>query len=190
MSAVHPDPPAGCIAAGLAAVLHGVDIAAAARSGVAVLPAGELPAAVAVRPHPLASLEGLALVRFPVDLGGAGLVGRAAGALAELRHGVLARLLELAVDRLRGRRFGGVPLIDQQLVRGAVADVAAVLATTASPLPPDASAGVVADRHERLTTAGWTVIRFFGAEGYLTDHPARALHVSTLVADVWIGPAS
>lgn len=198
------------LAAGLAAVLDGLDPAAVAPQRLAVLPAADLPADVHVLPHPLAARDGLAVVRFPVPAEGdatpgAGLRGRRALALAAVRIGVLTSLLHLAVERLAGRTFRGVPLIDQQLVVGAVADVVAELELSTAALDdardrraPDDGAGsgdggdaeppveVAAGWHERLTEAGWTVARLFGAEGYLATHPARSLYVSTLVADVWL----
>jgi len=124
-------------------------------------------------------------LRQVVDHAGAGLVGRRAAALAEVRLAVLRQMLELAIARLAGRSFAGVPLIEQQLVIGALADVVTG-AELASSLSDDAPA---AARHEWLTEAGWTVTKFFGAEGYIADHPVRSLYVSTLVADVWIARA-
>ncbi|MBX7266516.1 hypothetical protein KIF24_11045 [Micromonospora sp. Llam7] len=113
-----------------------------------------------------------------------------------MRIGVLTSLLHLAVERLAGRTFRGVPLIEQQLVVGAVADVVTELELSAAALDDtrDGHDGgdtappveVAACWHERLTEAGWTVARLLGAEGYLATHPARSLYVSTLVADVWV----
>ncbi|MFD1046228.1 acyl-CoA dehydrogenase family protein, partial [Kibdelosporangium lantanae] len=94
----------------------------------------------------------------------------------------LARMLDLAVERLSGRTFAGVPLIDQQLVAGAVADVVTDLELLRAAHYEKSAA----DLHERVTEAGWTVTRMFGAEGYVADHPVRALYVSALVADIWI----
>jgi hypothetical protein len=178
------------LAAGLAAVLEGLDPATAAPAGVAVLPSVDVPPGARVVPHALAAREGLTLVRFPpsgATRTGPGLDDRRAAALAAVRLGVLAGLLDTAVDRLAGRRYGGVALIEQQLVVGAVADVVIELESAAATLcDDDPPAEVVAAQHERLTAAGWTVTRFFGAEGYLADHPVRSLYVSTLVADVWV----
>jgi len=169
------------LAPGLTDVLAGLDIAATAPRGVAVLPVAEVPYGAQIVPNNLAAREGLALVRIP-DADGPGLVGARAAALAEVRLTVLRQMLELAVARLAGRSFAGVPLIDQQLVTGALADVVTGV-ELASSLADDAPA---AARHEWLTEAGWTVTKFFGAEGYIADHPVRSLYVSTLVADVWI----
>ena len=44
----------------------------------------------------------------------------------------------------------------------------------------------LADLHSQLDELGWEVTKLFGAAGYMTDHPARALYVSALVASAWI----
>ena len=181
------------LAVGLAAALAGLDPMREAPGGVAVLPAAHLPEGVSVLPHPLAALEGLALVRFPparaAEQNAPGLTGTRAAALAAVRIGVLERLLDAAVERLRHRRFAGLPLIDRQLVSGAVADVAVEIETAAAAAAAtgaETAAEVTWAGHERLTEAGWTVARLFGAEGFTTGHPARSLHLSALVADLWV----
>jgi hypothetical protein len=176
------------LAAGLAAVLDGLDPAAVAPDGLAVLPADGVPAGARVLPHPLAARDGLTLVRFPAAAG-PGLRGRTALALAAVRIGVLTARLDLAIERLAGRTFRGVPLLEKQLVVGAVADVVTELDLATAALAGDAAelpVAVAAAWHERLTDAGWTVSRLLGAEGYLATHPGRSLYVSTLVADVWL----
>jgi hypothetical protein len=179
------------LAAGLAAVLDGLDPAASAPNRLAVLPAAaSLPAGAHVLPNALAARDGLAVVRFeaagaPAGTG-RGLTGRRAAALAAVRLGVLSRLLDQAVTRLAGRHFGGVPLIEQQLVAGTVADVVAGIELWTALHLDDAPADVTAAQHERLTDADWAVTRLFGAEGYIADHPVRSLYMSTLVADVWV----
>jgi hypothetical protein len=186
------------LAAGLAAVLAGLDVAAEAPEGFAVLPAAGLPEGAGVLTHPFAALEGLALVRFPTDQDsprhaerGRGLTGPRAAALAAVRIGVLDRMADAAVERLAVRRFGGVPLIDLQFVAGALADVAVEIELAmAAAEDGDVSDDVGWSRHERLTEAGWTVARLFGAEGFLTGHPARSLHLSALVADSWVARPS
>ena len=177
----------GGLAVGLAAVLEDLDPAAEA-PGAAVLPIAALDAAgsaVEVVAHPFAALEGLAVVRFARTGSGPGLTGRHAARLAAVRVGVLSHLLDAAVERLSGRRFGGVPLIEHQLVGAAVADV--VTETEMVTAAPDGlSVEAAWDQHERLTEAGWTTTRLFGAEGYTTDCPVRALYLSALTADLWL----
>lgn len=177
------------LAAGLAAVLDGLDPAAEAPGGAAVLPADTVGGGAVVLPHPFAALEGLALVRLARTGTGPGLTGRRAARLAAVRVGVLSRMLDTAVDRLTARRFGGLPLIEHQLVGAAVADVVTEI-EVASAAPADDSAEAAWDRHERLTEAGWTVTRLFGAEGFITDHPARSLYLSALTADLWLARPS
>lgn len=179
------------LAAGLAAVLDGLDPEAVAPEGLAVLPTVGLPAGARVLPHALVARDGLSVVRFPRRPEGTGcgrgLTGSRVAALAAVRLGVLSRMLDMAVRRLAGRRFGGVPLIDKQLVVGAVADVVTDLElSAATSVEYETAAEIAAAQHERLTEAGWVVARFFGAEGYLADHPVRTLYVSTLIADVWV----
>ncbi|MEU5093661.1 hypothetical protein [Streptomyces sp. NPDC020996] len=171
------------LAAGLAAVLAGLDPYAVAPGGRAVLPVADVPADARVVPHVFAHREGLALVRLPAA-GGSGLPASRSAALAAVRCGVLERLLDAAAHRLARRGFGGVPLAEQQLVQGATADVVTVLHTAAA-TAPDAPAAALAAVHEQLTEAAWTVARFFGAEGFVAAHPVWALHLSALTADVW-----
>lgn len=173
------------LAAGLAAVLAGLDARALAPRGRAVLPAADVPAEAQVVPHVLAGREGLALVRWPDAGPGRGLPPGRVAALAAVRCGVLEALLDTAAHRLAGRDFAGTPLSELQLVQAATADVVTVLHTAAA-TPPDAGPDALAALHEQLTGAGWTVARFFGAEGYLATHPARVLHLSALTADVWV----
>ena len=173
------------LAGGLAAVLDGLDPRTVAPDGVALLPLAMSVPDARVLPHPFAARDGLMLVRFPEAGQGRGLTGARAAALAALRIGLLSGLLDRAAHRLAGRRFAGTRLIDQQLVAGAVADVLTEL-DLAVATAVDTPAEVAAAQHERLTEAGWTVARFFGAEGYLADHPARSLYLSALAADVWL----
>lgn len=178
------------LAAGLAAVLDGLDPGAAAQEGLAVLPTADVPAGARVLPNALTARDSLSVVRLarPGGTGyGRGLTGSRAAALAAVRLGVLSRMLDMAAGRLAGRHFGGVPLVDQQLVVGAVADVVTDLELSAATFAGDGTAAeVTVAQHERLTEAGWVVARFFGAEGYLADHPVRTLYVSTLIADIWV----
>lgn len=150
-----------------------------------MLPLSAVPDDARVVPHVFADREGLALVRWAAAGPGRGLPPERAAALAAVRCGVLEGLLDTAVNRMAARSFAGVPLTELQLVQGATADVVTVLHTAAA-TRPDTAPEAVAALHEQLTDAGWTVARFFGAEGYLATHPARVLHLSALTADVWV----
>jgi hypothetical protein len=176
------------LAAGLAAVLDGIAPAIATPRGLAILPTGQVPAEATVLFHPFAAREGLVLVRMP-DRGGSGLPARHCAALAAVRSELLAGMLALAVRRLSERTFAGTPLIGQQLVVGQIADVVAgleVLDEALLAVDGDTGPATLVALHEQLGELGWQVIQFFGAEGYIADHPVRALHLSALVADVWV----
>ncbi|MFC9285565.1 hypothetical protein, partial [Streptomyces sp. NPDC057052] len=88
----------GGLAAGLAAVLEGLDPASEAPGNAAVLPLSAVGADADVRPHPFAALDGLALVRFTRSGAGpgSGLTGRHAALLAAVRVGVLSRMVDTA----------------------------------------------------------------------------------------------
>lgn len=183
------------LAVGLAAVLDGLDPATAGHRGLAAVPSVGRPAGGKLVPHRLAAREGISLLWFaghaaaePGCDSGSGLTGRRALALAAVRIGLLCRMLDLAVEHLSTRTFGGSPIIGQQLVAGAIADVVTEIeALSAAPVDDRISPAAAWARHERLTAAGWTVSQMFAAAGFIADHPARALHVSALVADVWVG---
>lgn len=173
--------------AGLAAVLDGLDPETVGHRGLVAVPSADRPAHARPVPNHLATLEGISLLRYPGPASGSGLTGRRLLALAAVRIGVLGRMLALAADHLAARTFGGSPIIGQQLVVGALADVVTELeALSAAPTDDAITPAAGWARHERLTASGWSVLQMFAAAGYIADHPARALHVSTLVADVWI----
>jgi alkylation response protein AidB-like acyl-CoA dehydrogenase len=101
------------------------------------------------------------------------------GRLVGVRLGVLRNVLDEAIGHLSARISDGEPLLRRQLVTGAVADIVAeaemarrLIAT------PDIA-------HSAITDAGWDVTKLFGAAGYITDQPARALYVSALIANMW-----
>jgi hypothetical protein len=113
--------------------------------------------------------------------------GWAAG-MAWLRIGMSEWLLAQAVAFLQGRLTGGAPLIQQQLVRGGLADVVIaqqeVLGVLTAP-------GGLAERlapyvHARLTQADRITLRLFGAGGFLADGPGRVGHLSELLADAYL----
>ncbi|MDX2525306.1 hypothetical protein [Streptomyces europaeiscabiei] len=109
-------------------------------------------------------------------------------ALAWSRLGMSERLLNACMTSLDGRWFGGSKLLHQQLVKGALADVAAELTETRTLLTgtsPDRS--VVALVHRQLTGADRTQLRLLGANGFAADGPGRWAYVSELLADVYAG---
>lgn len=109
-------------------------------------------------------------------------------ALAWLRLGLSGRLLDACVASLGARSFGGAKLLHQQLVKGALADVAAELAETRTLLtgtPPDRT--VLALVHRQLTGTDRMQLRLLGANGFAADGPGRWAYVSELLGAVYTG---
>jgi alkylation response protein AidB-like acyl-CoA dehydrogenase len=105
-------------------------------------------------------------------------------ALVSVRLGLTRRMLEAAARHLAGRSSDGAPLTARQLVRAAIADVAAAIETCRHGLEvcgPESAAWLNA----RLDHADRTIVDLFGAAGYLRDHPVRCLHVVALLRDAW-----
>ncbi|PWI44818.1 acyl-CoA dehydrogenase family protein [Streptomyces sp. ICBB 8177] len=195
------------LAAGLTQAL------AAARDGVsppgrvAALPAGRVPPGAAVVRNRLAEREGIGCFVWPgreterphhlrpvrqaerIDHDGesGGATAEFAVLLGAVRLGATRRLLEHAVGHLSGRTAGGEPTIRKQLVLGTVADVMTGVEAARHALLTGAGVPeAVADTHERLTELDWETTKLLGASGYLADGPARAAHVSRLLADCWV----
>jgi hypothetical protein len=191
------------LAAGLGAVLASLDVPSAAPAGFAAVPAGLARAGAGwagavVVPHGIAEAEHVTVLRLPSASGspswagsGPGLVGERSAALAAVRLGVLTAMLGQAVRHLAGRTAAGTPLIDKQLVSGAVANLVAEAEEVRAELEssvrePGRESAPLADAHDRLSGLGWQLTALFGASGYLRDHPVRSLYVSETVANIWI----
>lgn len=176
------------LAAGLAAVLDSLPLNEAAPRGLVAVPRWSGPPGAEPVPLPLVGSEGIEVLRIEGPAG-PGLTGTHAAALAAVRLGVLTRLLELAVEHLSRREFARTPIIERQLVTGEIADLlteteelTAALERADDSVPVSVSAAW----HTRLDGLGWRVAMFFGAEGYITGHPARSVHVCALVANVCV----
>ena len=178
------------LAAGLTAALDGRDVAATAAGRYAALPAGsvrEMESAVVLK-HSLADREDVVFAELPSPRPAAGPALAEIGALlAAVRLGVVRRTLDLAVEHLSTRDGGGEPLIRKQLVTGAVADLIAEVELLREQIPGYRDPAALADLHTRIDELGWQVAKLFGAAGYIADHPVRALYVSALCANTWIG---
>jgi hypothetical protein len=175
------------LAAGLAAALAGTEVTATAPGRYAAVPRRDVPDGAAVRTHSLADLEDIVFVECPgerpVGTYGLGEIGRL---FASVRIGMVRRLLDQAVEHLSGRIVGDEPLIRKQLITGAVADIMAELELLRAYVRTQHDPDALGDLHAQLDDLGWQVTQFFGAAGYMADHPVRALYVSALVANTWI----
>lgn len=180
------------LAAGLGAALDGAGLTAVVAAAVApgryaAIPVGYAPDGVPVREHSIADLEGIAFVECPaVRPCGPAALAEFACLLAAARLGLLRRLLDMAVAHLSERTSGDEPLIRKQLITGTIADVMTGIELARVTADCHLDDDALADLHGGLDDLGWEVTKLFGAAGYITDHPVRALYVSALVASAWI----
>lgn len=170
------------LAAGLRVVVDTIDAVPTSGDGRTLLPTGygkRLDAEVL--PFPMASLEGLELVRVsPVAVTS----DQAALLLAAVRIGVSRQLLDLTVAHLATRSSDGSPLTGKQLVQAAIADC-----VTSLELCWDGVLSGATGVHARLDQVGWTIASLCGAAGYLVDHPARCLYLAELLGACWVPAA-
>jgi hypothetical protein len=103
--------------------------------------------------------------------------------LAWIRLGLTRRLLDDAVEYLRGRDDGATVLLNLPMVRGLLAEAvgtwseARVLIEAGQELPW---------AHQRLTDADRTCLRLFGASGYVVGGPGSLALASEELADPYL----
>ncbi|WP_327322114.1 hypothetical protein OG735_06150 [Streptomyces sp. NBC_01210] len=156
-------------------------------TGHAVVPVAQLPEA----PPPLAPLEGcgLAFVRAdPVRASQNPDDQRAlVAALAWLRLGLSRRLLDACFGHLGKRTAHDEPLMHQQLIKGALADVAtAQMEAETVLLAAGLDTAMLGDLHHQITGADRMLLRLLGAFGFTVDGPGREALLSELIADAYI----
>jgi hypothetical protein len=175
---------------------HAVVPAETARRVARVWPSGaEIDPAAPPRALPLPALAGTGLVALgglPAGECPAWAHRDWATALAWLRLGLSARLLDATMAFLGGREVAGAPLLRQQLVMGALADAAIERLRVGTTLrgQPAGELGTeeLADLHAALTGADRTLLRLLGAGGFAADGPGRTAYVSELIAGVHVTP--
>ncbi|MGW7446197.1 hypothetical protein [Kitasatospora sp. NPDC054795] len=121
--------------------------------------------------------------------------GRAFGyGLAWLRLGISEGLRDAALRYLADRRVGDTPLIQQQLVKAAVAEsLTEQLEVRATLDELDAAAlpsALLDDLHRQLTHCDRAQVQLLGAGGYLSDGPGQVAYVSELLAEAYAAPPS
>jgi hypothetical protein len=111
-----------------------------------------------------------------------------ADGLLRLQRQTLHQLLDTAVQRLDQRTSEGANLLNRQLVRGAVADVALALSEVddLGDRPGDARRRWL--RHRDLVTAGRTLIKLYGASGFAADGPGRLVYLLELLGNTYLHP--
>jgi hypothetical protein len=108
--------------------------------------------------------------------------------LVRLQRRTLAELLDLAVTRLEQRTSEGANLLNRQLVRGSVADVALSLSEADDLRRLDPRARRAWLIHRDLTACGRTMVKLFGASGFVDDRPGRLVHLTELVGNTYLHP--
>ncbi|WP_329521030.1 hypothetical protein [Spirillospora sp. NBC_01491] len=113
--------------------------------------------------------------------------------LAWVRLGLSDRLMDACMVYLGGRTVGGGTLLNQQMVKGALAEVAIehleIETMLGGAAPGDLDDAAVAHLHAQITRADQMLLRLLGASGFLADGPGQIARVSELLADVYVGHA-
>ncbi|MFF4399823.1 hypothetical protein [Streptomyces sp. NPDC001480] len=112
-------------------------------------------------------------------------------ALAWLRLGMSEQLREVCLAHLAGRQVDGSPLLMQQMVKGALADVLIEHLEIEGVLD-ELMAGAldevaVARLQEQITRADRALLRLLGAHGFTLEGPGAAAYASEVLADVYGG---
>jgi hypothetical protein len=107
-----------------------------------------------------------------------------------LRFGLSVRLREACLTRLAQRRAGDTPLLQQQMVKGQLADIAIghlETGTTLAAFDDGASdLATMLDVNHRITGIDTDLLNLLGAAGYLSDGPGQAAYVSELITDLYL----
>ncbi|HVV20311.1 MAG TPA: DUF2786 domain-containing protein [Pseudonocardiaceae bacterium] len=107
--------------------------------------------------------------------------------LAWLRLGLSEALRETCVHYLRGRIVGTSVLLQQQLVKGAIADALAEQLEIRAVLMSGPDGGI--DRVQaQITRADRGLVRLLGASGYLTGSAGQVADVSEVLAEAYLRP--
>ncbi|MFC9386481.1 hypothetical protein [Streptomyces venezuelae] len=111
--------------------------------------------------------------------------------LVWLRLGLSEGLRSTCVAHLAHRRTGDTTVLQQQLVKGTVADVLVehleVRAVLTGAAPGDLDTGMLGHLHRRITAADREQVRLLGASGYLMDSPGLTAYASELLAEAHTG---
>jgi hypothetical protein len=111
-----------------------------------------------------------------------------AARLVRLQWHTVGAELDDVLGHLTERTSKGAPLLEHELVRGAIADVALALSEAASLLELPPTAARLWRLHLRLVSAGRTLLKLFGASGFLTDGPGGVLYLAELMGNVYLHP--
>lgn len=102
--------------------------------------------------------------------------------LAHVRLGLAERLLDRCLSYLAGRHSGGQRLLDLQLIRGDLGEIAIGLQEIEGLL----DTGRQAHAHRRLTGVDRLSLRLLGASGFLADGPGQVAFLSELLVNAYV----
>ncbi|MFJ7152246.1 hypothetical protein ACIQVT_29305 [Streptomyces sp. NPDC100445] len=109
--------------------------------------------------------------------------------LIGLHRRTLRGVLDGAVARLDGRVSEGSNLLNRQLVRGAVADVALALSEADDLRALPGSTPWRRWRiHRHLVDAGRTVLKLYGAGGFVAGGPGTVLYLAEVLGNTYLRP--
>lgn len=112
--------------------------------------------------------------------------------LAGLRLGLSERLRDAVLSHLGTRTFGDAPVLQQQLLKGELADATIGHLEVASTLTTSLEHGLddveLAGLHHRLTSLDGALLPLLGALGFRLPGPGTDTHVSELLADLYVRP--
>lgn len=113
-------------------------------------------------------------------------------ALLWVRLGLAERLRSQCLEYLGNRRSGDTVLLQQQLVKGTLADVLAehleIGAVLEDTSPESVSPALLYQLHTQLTMAERQQVRLLGAGGFLSGGPGETAYLSELLAEVHAVP--
>jgi hypothetical protein len=146
--------------------------------------------AVTCRPlvgGPLVAVRAVALPSVPGEPVPAGRRAAIARALGYVRLGLALGLRDAAQEYLAGRTAGEVPLLQQQMVKGSLADATLDLLLARAQLDEgEPSVAASARIHGRITDAARTLLRLLGASGFVAGGPGSLAHHSELLENALI----
>lgn len=110
-----------------------------------------------------------------------------------LRFGLSERLLDAVLAHLGARTVGDAKLLNQQMVKGGVAEAVIeqleIETMLAGATPGDLDHDVLAGLNAQITGTDRMLLRLLGAVSFLADGPGQVARVSELIADVYFGSA-
>ena len=109
--------------------------------------------------------------------------------LLELHRTLLRRALAHAMVHLDSRFSEGTSLLARPQIQADLADVAMEIRESELPDPGAGSPQRIRWAcHQRLTTAGRTLLRLLGASSMLADGPGGDLYLMELLGNAWLHP--